>query len=543
MLRLPLRSALWLALVAALLAGCARVGSEPVEPSPAPVQGPLPVREMPALPGMAGGLPGAHRQIEHPPLDFDGVDPILNSRVASDPWMEERIDHWTDFWTSRGGDHFQRYIHRMGEYRDLVERELEDRGLPPSLRYLPVVESGYHPGVVSRAGATGLWQIMRGTATHLGLEASTLVDERRDPVHSTRAAANYLQELYLIFDSWFLALAAYNAGPGRIAGILDRHGPDDDSLSGDEVYVQVRAHLPAETREFVPRFFAAARLASDPEAWGFEPHGTAQVLAFDEIQVPDATGLDVVARASGVDEDEIIRLNPQFLRGFTPAGRPAVVRVPAGRGPDFEVAFARIPPEERITFVEHVVASGETPTHIARRYGVSVDQLSDANGGIDPRRLQIGQRLVVPMGRSGDSGAAGATPVQTAAGSTAASSSRGGDGSALDDAGPSGNGPRGESRIHSVRSGDSLWSIARQYGVSVEDLRAWNGMGNGTRIRPGQELAVSRGAAPSVHTVRRGDTWGGVAGRYGVTSGELARANGRTTSDVIRIGEELVIPN
>ncbi|TVP76902.1 MAG: LysM peptidoglycan-binding domain-containing protein [Gemmatimonadales bacterium] len=531
-----LRSGVAIGLLGLLAAGCVKVGSDPVETAPSPTQGPLPVREMPALPGMAGGVPGAYRQIQHPPLEFEGVDPLLNSSVASDPWMQERIDHWTEFWTTRGGDHFQRYIHRMGEYRDLVERELEDRGLPPSLRYLPVVESGYHPSVVSRAGATGLWQIMQGTATHLGLEASSVVDERRDPVHATRAAANYLQELYLIFDSWFLALAAYNAGPGRISGILDRHGPDDDSLTGDEVYVLVRAHLPAETREFVPRFFAAARIASDPEAWGFEPHGAASILAFDEVEVPDATSLEVVARAAGTDEEEILRLNPQFIRGFTPAGRPAVVRVPAGQAQAFQVAFAQIPPEERVTFVEHVVASGDTPSHIAQRYGVSVSDLSDANGGIDPRRLQVGQRLVVPMGGA-DTRSARTAPTQTAAASTGANAS------AAPPAGPAAEGGNGVARSYTVRGGDSLWSIARRFGVTVDDLRAWNGLGSSTGIRPGQELAVSRASAASVHRVRSGDTWGGIAGRFGISSSELARVNGRTTSDVIRVGEELVIPN
>lgn len=445
-----------------VVAGCARVGSEPpADLSVDPTEGPFPVREMPPISGKAIEIPGPHRQLDHPPLDFGEMDPILGSIVSEDARLLERVDHWTDFWTSRGGEHFQRYLIRMARYHELVDRELTDRGLPGSLRYLPVVESGYHPGAVSRVGATGLWQIMRPTAGHLGLQASSLVDERRDPVLSTRAALDYLQEMYLQFDSWFLALAAYNAGPGRISGILDRHGPSDESLHGDEVYLMVRAHLPAETREFVPRFLAAALLASDPESWGFELPLDPQVLAFDEVQVPDAVSLDVVARAAGVHEDEITDLNPHFLRGFTPAGRPSDVRVPLGRGDAFAEAFSLIPPEERISFMEHVVASGETPSHIARRYGVSVAELTDANGGLDPRRLQIGQTLVVPVG--GGAGVSGASTM------------------------------------------------------------------------------ASNGA--STHRVGPGDTWGGVAQRYGVSTANLARVNGRSTSDVIRVGEELQIPD
>ncbi len=515
-----------------IAAGCSRVGFDSGPGGPGAEGPPQPIVQSPVVPDRVGAPVGPTRILDHPPLAVDEVDPILNSVVRDDPLLNERIDYWIQFWTTRGAGHFGRYIERMARYHGVVDRELEDRGLPPSLRFLPVVESGYHHGAVSRVGATGMWQIMTPTARDLGLSVSSLVDDRRDPLLSTRAALDYLQQLYLTFDSWFLALAAYNAGPGRVGNILRQHAPDDDTISGDELYLMLRARFPAETREFVPRFFAAAAIAGDPERYGFDlPVGIAQ-MAFDEVLVPDATSFDVLARAAGVDEAEIRALNPHFLRGFTPAGEARAIRLPPGRGADFEVNYAMIPPEERISFLEHVVASGETLTHIARRYSVSVNDLSAANGSVDPRRLQVGRRLVVPV--------AGARPT----GATAMAAVTAG---ADDDSAESANAASSESESsfrHEVRSGESLWILARRYSVSVADLRRWNDLSANAVLQPGMRLIVGVGISgnPRSYEVRPGDTWGGIAERFGVRTSELASANGRTTRDVIRVGEEIQIP-
>ncbi|MEX0935479.1 MAG: transglycosylase SLT domain-containing protein, partial [Gemmatimonadota bacterium] len=325
----------------------------------------------------------------------EGLDAILHSAAGVDPAFQSDVRDWMRSWTTGQASSFERYLQRMREYDGLVLEELLERGLPGSLRYLPIVESGYIPSAVSRVGATGLWQLMDPTARELGLTVSSIVDDRRDPVASTHAALEYLEALHVRFDSWFLALAAYNAGPNRVQRLLDRYAPGEGS--GDESYFEILPHLPAETRQFVPRFFAAATLASDRDTHGFEA-STEGTVRFDEVAVPDATSLDVVARAAGVEEASILALNPQYLRGFTPAGETRIVRVPEGRAARFARNFAEIPPEERLTVLEHVVTSGETFTHIARRYGVPVSDLTDMNGSVDPRRLQIGMRLVVPVG-------------------------------------------------------------------------------------------------------------------------------------------------
>ena len=348
-------------------------------------------------------IPGSPRVAE---TDVEGtLDPILDSPISFDASVQEAARTWVEAWTTRQVGTFERYLTRMGEWEGLVGDELEARELPASLRYLPIVESGYSPLAVSRVGATGLWQITDPTARHLGLTVNSIVDDRRDPVASTDAALDYLGDLYEEFGSWYLALAAYNAGPGRVQRLLDRYG-SDSTVRGDRRYLEIATHLPAETRNFVPRLIAAATLAQKAEAFGLLA-GDPSPAAYDDVTVPDATSLDVIAGAAGVDEETIRKLNPQFVRNFTPVGETRTVRVPAGLGPDFERAFAAIPPEERLTFVEHVVAKGETFTKIAHLYGVPVGELTDTNRDLDPRRLQIGTRIVVPIA-GGERNAGGA---------------------------------------------------------------------------------------------------------------------------------------
>lgn len=380
--------------VAALgLASCQTVGGYEMTPGPR-----MAVAALSVSPALTDGMtpkaliPGSPHVAE---TVVEGkLDPILDSPISFDSSVQDAARTWVEAWTTRQVGTFERYLVRMGAWEGLVGDELEARELPASLRYLPIVESGYSPLAVSRVGATGLWQLTDPTARHLGLTVNSIVDDRRDPVASTDAALDYLGDLYDEFGSWYLALAAYNAGPGRVQRLLDRYGLEQQT--GDQRYLEIQSHLPAETRNFVPRLIAAATLAQKAEAFGL-PATESAAVAFDEVTVPDATSLDVIADAAGVDEETIRELNPQFVRNFTPVGEMRTVRVPAGLGAHFERAFAAIPPDERLTFVEHVVAKGETFTKIAHLYGVPVADLTDTNRDLDPRRLQIGTRIVVPI--------------------------------------------------------------------------------------------------------------------------------------------------
>jgi len=377
-----------------------------------------------------------------------------------------------DYWRTRARDRFVRALVRMGRYEHFVDAEVAARDLPPSLRYLPIIEASYYPRAESRAGAAGLWQFMPATARWMGLTVNSLVDHRFDPYLSTPLALDYLSDLQDQFQSWFLTLAAYNAGPGRVERAIRDHGgggPRDDGL-----FTGIRAHLPPETRDFIPKYLAAVRIASDPSAFGLTGFTKDAPWIFDEVTIEGAASIDVVAAAAGAREERVRELNPHLVLGLTPAGDSTPVRLPRGSGSGFPARFAAIPPHERVTFTEHTVAPGETLSHIAMNYRVSVDELHAANPDVEPRRMQVGTRLVIPRRR--------APP-----GPVVEAGSRGGV-------------PRAESApvrkgelVHTVKRGDSLWLIARLHGVELERLRTYNGLAAGSVLQPGDEIRIPPG--------------------------------------------------
>ncbi len=254
-------------------------------------------------------------------------DEILASPMFQDRRFVAEVRRWVTFWETRHSQWVPSYLERMTWFEGNVDAVLAEHGLPWSLRFLPVLESGYSPSAVSSASAVGLWQFMEPTAKDFGMEVTRIVDERRDPFKSTDAAAKFLRELRGDFGSWFLALAAYNAGPERIRGILRRHAPGAEM--SDSLYWAVRHHLPAETRDFVPKFLGAVFVAANPKAHGYEKP-TPRPFRFDRVLVTEHTSLSAIARAADTTHDEIKRLNPEFISGVTPPRRNSYVRVPLG---------------------------------------------------------------------------------------------------------------------------------------------------------------------------------------------------------------------
>ncbi len=338
-------------------------------------------------------------------VDAPPFDEILASPVFGDPDFDADVLTWVEYWSVEAASAMPSILGRMSAFEERVDSTLEVAGLPPSLRFLPLIESGYNPAAASVASAVGMWQFMEATARGMGLEVTRLMDERRDPVRSTDAAVRFLAELRESFGSWFLALAAYNGGPTRLRGVLRRHAPDIEP--SDSLFWALREHFPRETRQFIPKLVGAALVGSRPQAFGIGGPESPMTFAHDEVTVPDATTLDVVAFAAEVPLDEIERLNPHFTRGMTPPGREMGVRVPAGQGQVFTRNYADILPHERVTFVEHRVEPGETLSHIAVQYGVMVADLTAANPGLRPRYLRIGALLTVPVAPSVRGGAAG----------------------------------------------------------------------------------------------------------------------------------------
>lgn len=458
-------------LVAALaIGGCTAAGN----PLPPPGRPPPPVKV--AEPPVRGEVEAAPRlpPPEHAPL----ADPIVASDAAGIEELEERVAYWTIRWLVRSEEELAWFRRRMVRYVDRVDSVLIARRLPRVLRYLPLVESGYDPRATSPAGAAGLWQLMAGTARVQGLRVTSILDERRDPLRSTDAALDYLETLRDRYrGSWFLALAAYNAGPGRLDGILRRHAPTE--AYADRLYVELEEHVPAETRDFVPKLLAVRRVAEELRLLVPEGGSGGGVAGGVQVVVPDATSLDVVARAAGAPLPVVEELNPHILRGYTPPGSRTGVWVPEGTAAGFGERYARVPPEKRVSFVEHRIRKGETLTRVASLYDVSLAEVQDANPGLDPRRLQIGSWVVVP--RSPASRGEGAGGAGRVAGSSGAA------GGLVLGAGGAG---AGSLRRHRVRPGESLWEIARSYGIPLERLREMNDLTEGSVLYPGDELRL-----------------------------------------------------
>lgn len=440
-----------------LFAACAGAVQAPAPPSP------------PVLPDIEADAPAP--PIEQLALAADDIDapetvagfPV--TVVATDfdiPIRHNaRVQHFLDLMTVRHRRSTEIWLSRQGRFDPLIEERLREAGLPITLKYLPLVESGYITDIRSRASARGLWQFMSGTAREEGMTVGGGIDDRLDPILSTEGAVRHLARLYDRYDNWYLALAAYNSGTGRVDRALRNSGVSAEL--GDSAFWAIHDELPNETRDYVPFFMAAAVVSRYPSVFGFGDVEREAPITYDEVTVPDETEIRVIARILDVDPDTMALLNPRYTTGVTPRGSESVVRVPAGMAGVFQVAYAELPPEKRVTIRWHVVKRGETLSGIASRYGTSVGALQNTNGIRRPDRLQVGQRLRVPIGN--------AAPAVAAAG---------------------GGGGSGETITHRVRSGESLWSIARRYGVRTRDLLSWNDLSENAVIHPGDRLTIRR---------------------------------------------------
>ena len=464
--------------------GCAR---QPPPPMPTPVGRP-PAEVPETVEREPVRQPEPQRAVEvveeapaGDPLAAFAVDPIVTSGEARDDRIEDRVDWWLNLWQTRRRDAFVRGLSRMGRYEDFVIAEIARRDLPPSLLYLPLIEANYYPTAVSPAGAGGLWQFMPRTARWLGLTVSSLIDERFDAFAATPLALDYLLDLNEQFQSWFLTLAAYNAGPGRVEQAIRRHGrghPRDDRL-----FLRIRGRLPAETRDFIPKFLAAVQMGSAPERHGIVDLSRAPPARFDTVSVDGPASIDVIAEVAGVGEEDVKDLNPHILLEMTPAGASTVVRLPMGSAEEFGERLAVIPPRDRVN--RHVVSAGETLSQIALDYRISVDELREANPDVLPRRLQIGSVLVVPGVRR-----SAVTPVAAAAPSVADEPPATESGETGSSAGDGGAAPPGGDIVHVVGRGESLWLIARLYGVEIGRLRLHNRIVEGALIQPGDSIRI-----------------------------------------------------
>jgi membrane-bound lytic murein transglycosylase D len=392
--------------------------------------------------------------------------------------MNRRVLQYLEFFRVDSRDRFEIWLGRLARYEGMIRARLRAKRLPEDLVYLTLVESGLSNTAVSRAKAVGMWQFMASTARLYGLTVDPWVDERRDPFKATEAAVNYLADLRERLGSVYLAAAAYNAGVGRIERGINRlpggrggSGGDPDSVS-DLTFFQLadRRYLRRETRDYVPKLIAASLIAKQPRRYGFDDVQPLPPLAFDEVSVTDATGLDVIARLADTSVAAVLELNPQFVRGITPPGRLVVVRVPRGRGTHVAERYDSLPATDRITFVDHYVSRGQTLSEIAKRYRVTLAMLEGANPRIRSHALRVGQRIIIPMsGRIVPAGAWSTPPETRYRRVSRTEASRG---------------------SHRVQSGETVSEIARRYGVSLAALLNYNGLTMASVIRAGDVIKI-----------------------------------------------------
>jgi membrane-bound lytic murein transglycosylase D len=286
---------------------------------------------------------------------------------------------------------FSMWLERSGRYIEVMQEILKEKNMPTELVFLPIVESGFNPKAYSRARAAGPWQFISGTAKRYGLVIDWWRDERKDPVKSTEAAARYLSDLYDMFGSWSLALAAYNAGEGKIAKALRKSSSDD--------FWQLLAtkHIRKETKNYVPRYIAAAMIANKPEAYGFEDLSYNAPFKYDKVVLHAPVDLDIVAQCAGTDVDEIRELNPELRRWSTPPNVESyALRVPAGKGDSFMDKLSKIPAENLFTYDTYTVKKNDTLKKIAAKTKLPVNAILELNSMSGIAKLSAGDELKIP---------------------------------------------------------------------------------------------------------------------------------------------------
>jgi membrane-bound lytic murein transglycosylase D len=250
--------------------------------------------------------------------------------------VNDRVERWMRRFLTSDRKTFETFLSRESVFAPLIQAELRERGMPEQLLYLAMIESGFSTRATSRAGAGGVWQFMGPTAKEYGLRVDRWVDERRDPVKATAAALDYLEWLYDRYDSWYLAAAAYNAGPARVDRALERYA--GDRRGEEDIYWDIIQHLPRETRDYVPKMLAALALASEPGRYGFKVHPQL-AYEYERVWVPGGTSLSSIAADVGVDVASLKSLNPHLIRDATPPGGFYGLRVPVGRVGDVMASF------------------------------------------------------------------------------------------------------------------------------------------------------------------------------------------------------------
>ena len=440
----------------------------------------------------------------------------------------DKVRYFVDYYTGPARSAFGRWLARSSRYLPRMRQIFADAGLPQDLAYMAMIESGFNDRAYSWAQAVGPWQFIDSTGRMMGLKSDWWRDERRDYEKSTLAAAHFLKDLHDRFDgNWYLAVASYNAGPGKLLTAVRKYDTEDFWELSRGKFLQT------ETKNYVPKLLAAMLIAKQPEKYGFTGIDYAAPLDYDTVTVPTATDLDIVARLCGVDYDDIKQLNPELMRWCTPPGEKGYqLRIPAGTRDKFLAGYAAIPADQRANYKHYRVKSGDTLLALSKQYHIRVEDIISLNSIRNPRVLSIGTDLVLPLHK-------GFThrPIDEL----------------KDDY------IRTRRQTYTVKNGDSLWKISQRFDVSEKELRVWNRLGWSNVIRPGQTLIVSatavkhkkpvRTAARTKHVptqkivykVRPGDTLWGIGQQFDVAASQIKDWNNLATDQLLHPGQTLTL--
>jgi membrane-bound lytic murein transglycosylase D len=442
--------------------------------------------------------------------------------------VNDRVRAWIDRYSRAHKDSFNAGLRRSGLYLDRFREIFAEEGLPQDLVYMAHVESGYKTTAYSRAHARGIFQFIAATARRYGLRVDYWADERADPEKSAHAAARYMKDLHEEFGDWYLALAAYNAGEGKIRRAIARTGKRDFWSIARTRYIR------RETKNHIPAILAATLLSKEPGKYGLtlerEP-----AIEYETITVDGAADLRVLARCAGTDLETMRRLNPALRRNQTPPKGRTDLRVPPGTGETTYAALEAVPPSERVLYTRHRVRKGDTLSQIGRRYGVSVRSIQQTNNMGRRTLIRVNQTLLVPT----------------------SSASRYAD---LGPAAPSDTVP-GEAVSYRVRRGDTLYGIARRYNTTPRSIASASGISVNKLLRIGERLTVVPGVRSAsearriatggtasaeasnklVHTVRRGDTLWRIANLYKTSVSMLCSLNNISRNTTLYPGVKLTV--
>ena len=380
--------------------------------------------------------------------DRDGHIPLVRNK---------QVDQFiTYFTTTKGRKQFAIWLERYEEYKNIILPILKEHEMPEELMILAMIESGLNPKAYSRANASGMWQFIYSTGKSYGLKRDWYVDERRDFIKATHAACEYLKDLNDQFDNWYLALAAYNCGAGRVSRASRLHQTYD--------FWQMHS-LPRESRNYIPYYLAAAIIAKDPGKYGFKIPKV-KPFEYEEVVLENSADLAVLARVAGIKVKKLRNYNPELRQSATPTDSPYLLKLPKGKKEQFLARWNSIPEAERFApqFIVHRVRYGESLWTISKKYGASIHDIAAVNKLRNRHKIRVGNKLKVPM-----------------------------KGASLRTWGTKDNGgPAGHYKVtYKVKRGDTLGQIAEDYKTNASKIRRWNRLKYGSSlIYPGQKLKI-----------------------------------------------------